>query len=94
MTYISGSISNNPQYVSQFKKAENLLKGMGYEVFNPAAHFREDWSWNDYMKRDLRILLECDSIVFLKGWEQSKGAKLEHRIAADLGIKTLELREL
>jgi hypothetical protein len=53
----------------------------------------ENGSWEDYMKRDLVLLLRCDYIYLLDGWEYSKGARLEYNIACDVGIKPLRLDE-
>jgi hypothetical protein len=44
-------------------------------------------TWKQYMKNDLSILLKCDEIHMLPDWKDSKGAKIEHQLALDLGIK-------
>lgn len=41
------------------------------------------------MRGDIELLLSCDGIYMLKGWEKSKGAKLEHEIATALKIKMM-----
>jgi len=43
--------------------------------------------WTDYMKNDIRILLECDEAHFLPDWENSKGANIEHQLCLDLEIQ-------
>ena len=42
--------------------------------------------WIKCMKRDIAALLTCDTIVMLPGWQGSRGASLENRIARDLGL--------
>lgn len=44
-------------------------------------------TWQDYMKNDLAVLLTCDEIHMLPDWKDSRGAKIEHQLALDLGIK-------
>lgn len=44
----------------------------------------EIWRW--YMRRDIKYLMECDSIVLLKDWEISKGARLEVATGISLGM--------
>lgn len=43
----------------------------------------------EHMRRDIALLLECDCIYMLQGWELSKGAKLELDVASSCGIKVL-----
>lgn len=50
-------------------------------------------SWQDYMRNDLSILLRCDEIHMLPDWQSSKGAKIEHQLALDLGIKIVYVDE-
>ena len=38
-------------------------------------------NWLCYMINDVRELLKCDSIYMLKGWQNSRGACIEHLIA-------------
>lgn len=42
--------------------------------------------WEDYMRRCIAGLSNCTHILFLDGWENSKGAKLELQIAIALNI--------
>lgn len=39
-----------------------------------------------YLRGDLIILLQCDGIYMLHGWEVSVGARLEHTVAAHCGL--------
>lgn len=48
----------------------------------------EDISWNEAMKYDIREMLRCDGVVLLANWDDSKGACIEARLAADLGMAT------
>ena len=48
-------------------------------------------TWVDYMRADVRALLECDVIATLPGWEQSRGARIEVSIAEELGMKRMDV---
>lgn len=39
-----------------------------------------------YLRGDVAVMVMCDYIFRLPGWEGSRGAKIETRIAAHLGI--------
>ena len=55
--YISGKITDNPNYKADFEAAELALK--------------------------------CESIYMLHGWRESAGAKIEHKLARDLGMEII-----
>lgn len=92
MVYISGKITGNKNYEAEFNEAEIKLRKMGFKVFNPAS-IKEDWTYEQYMKCDLKHLLECDWIYFLPNWETSRGARIEKIVAEAVGIKVLELKQ-
>ncbi|MGY4533844.1 hypothetical protein ACVW0Y_002980 [Pseudomonas sp. TE3786] len=48
------------------------------------------------MRQDIPQLLTCDTLALLPAWRNSRGAKLEHHIAAQLGIfkvSTADIRQ-
>lgn len=87
--YISGEITNNSNYKKDFAIAEKSLKEQGYKVFNPARKQYKSWTWEDYMRRDIKQLMECDAILLLDNWQKSKGARLEAIIARELKLKII-----
>jgi hypothetical protein len=75
-----------------FHDAANKLRALGCGVLNPADFGAdENESWADCLKRDLAILVHADVVVTLPGWQNSKGARLETHVAAELGIPVVEL---
>lgn len=91
MTYISGKITGNPDYKKNFAAAEKQLIASGCresEIFNPArVTLPLSATWKDYMRHDLKILLECNEVYMLRDWQDSEGARLEHFIAKKLGYQ-------
>lgn len=85
--YISGPITGVPNYQENFIKAETILKQAGHEVINPCAVVLDDSAiWEDYMKADIPLMLMCDGVAVLPGWEASAGARLEVDIAQRLNV--------
>ena len=89
--YISGQISGlDPQEaVNIFDRMEKTLRGQGYSVVNPTRLGVSDVSglgWDYYMKEGIRKLMDCDAIYMLKGWNNSRGAWIEWKLAYDLGM--------
>lgn len=86
--YISGGITGIPDFEAAFAAAEAQLRAVGHEPLNPAAlqPAVEERAWVDYMRADLKLLVDCDAIALLPGWERSKGARLEVEVATALGM--------
>ena len=87
--YISGMISNCPNYMDNFLKAEQELRNKGYDdVINPArvmANFPPNTRYLEYMVMSLRLLDECDVIYMLDNFYNSYGARVEYLYAKSQG---------
>ena len=90
--YISGAIAhcNLERRRAAFEHAARYLSIKGYEPVNPFENgIPQDAHWTKHMRRDIALLLDCDCIYMLQGWELSKGAKLELDVASSCGIKVM-----
>lgn len=91
--YISGPVTGIDDYNRPaFLLAQRMLLSAGCSVFNP-IHI--DWPidplegealWRYFMTYCVQALPSCDSMLMLPDWQNSKGAKEEHRIAKMLGL--------
>lgn len=100
MIYISGRITGNRNWKKQFNQAERYLRDRySYNVVNPVGiaefveHLYSSPSYNDYMRNDIQHLMLCDKIYMLRGWQKSKGARLERKIAKVFGMKIIYQRK-
>ncbi len=104
--YLAGPMRGIPDCnFPAFKRAALMLRSAGYEVLSPAEQdiaMGFDPMGNPditkeqfvlFMHRDLDMLAECDGIILLKGWQNSKGATLERAIAAFLNLAIMEYWE-
>jgi adenine specific DNA methylase Mod len=90
--YISGKITGLPlaEAESRFQVAETQLQQIGYSVINPLKIDHEhDKSWKNFMIHDIKALFDCTAIYMLNNWKQSAGARIEHAIAVESGMKIL-----
>ena len=88
--YISGMIAHMDLNERQqaFGNAADYWRLKGYDVFNPFENgVPQDADWHEHMRIDIRNLTDCDIIYMLRGWEHSKGAKLELDVASSCGIE-------
>ena len=89
--YISGAIAQNPNFIADFAKTEQLLKGLGYDVVNPTriSGAVEYFDYADFMITSLMLLKKCDAIYFMSNWRKSDGCYIEKRVAQKMGIKIM-----
>lgn len=74
-----------------FDAAKALLLAEGHEVVSPAdlERERDTRSYEEKLRDDCKYLLDCDTIYMLKGWNASRGARLEKFIAQTLGMREI-----
>jgi len=80
-----------------FYERASLLRERGHEPVNPAetdggvvpADYTEDKPYEYWLRKALLLLLQCDAITLLPGWERSKGASLEKHVADTLKMEVV-----
>lgn len=94
--YLSGPMSGYPDHnYPAFAEAREALRKAGLTVVCPAeAGVVEGWTWEQYLKRDLVVMLGCEALVLLPKWEDSRGARLESSVAWQLSMPVAEYEGL
>lgn len=91
--YIAGKVTglDIKEYTKNFADAvEFAKKYFDAEVVNPILLGGEQYTWQENMKFCIAELMNCDTVVFIPGWESSSGANLEYKIAKALGYNLAE----
>lgn len=85
--YISGKISGLPleEVKAKFEEAEKEVIKLGYKAINPTKNGVESENWGDHMVEDVRNLNRSQAVYFLRDWEKSSGALIEHQFAVNSG---------
>ncbi|MFA5706610.1 MAG: DUF4406 domain-containing protein [Candidatus Neomarinimicrobiota bacterium] len=78
--FISGPISNNPDYIEQFKTAQDNLEEQGYIVLNPTC-LNPELSYGDLMTICRTMIDVSDAVYMLRNWTISPGACDENTYA-------------
>lgn len=90
--YISGPITGYDleERKAVFAEAERKLQEIGFETFNPLNNTLPfDTTHEEYMRQDLKTLLNCDVIAMLGDYQESRGARLEYVVALECGLKVI-----
>lgn len=87
--YLSGAITNNPNYKQDFETAFKKLVKSGYSVVSPIIFCNDDWDWNTCMRKCLEILARNKnlSIALIENHYKSQGRDLELEVAKTLGLE-------
>lgn len=86
--YVSGPMTGLPDLnYPAFNQAAADLRAAGYEVTNPVDKDVPDTEpWLVHMRADIKMMMDCDGLAILTGWQASKGANLEIQLAHGLGL--------
>lgn len=93
--YVAGPMTGLPDYnLPAFAAATDRLRQVRFDARNPGHRGVIDgYTWRDYMRDGLRMLLDCDAVALLDGWGGSKGAALEVQVALAVEMPVRPLRE-
>ncbi len=79
-------------YPAFFEAEENLQLHYS-KILNPARlqlDKNQENKWENWMRKAIVMMMEATHVVLLPGWENSKGATEEVRLANLLGIKVVK----
>jgi len=87
--YLAGPMTGLPDFNRPaFHAAAKVLRDLGHEVLNPAENPEPACgTWRGYMRLAIAQLIQCDGIVLLPGWSESRGALIERNLAQGLGLR-------
>lgn len=97
--YLSGPITGIKNHLLNFLRAENTIRASkrfkGSDIINPArlGNVLPYGTHEEYMELCYSLVGMADKMVMLAGWQQSKGAMLEKRMAEEMDMEIYELQE-
>lgn len=79
--YVAGPMSGyKDNNYPLFARVSADLRRLGYEVVNP-AEYGEGRHYVDFLREDLRFMLDCQGVAVLDNWWESIGARNEVSVA-------------
>lgn len=95
--YLAGPMTgyyreNRPAFQAEAAR----LRALGFEVVSPDELNPEGCGrdWLTCMRIDIKHAVDCDGIALLDGWEQSRGAPIEHCVIRGLGLCVFRAKHL
>jgi hypothetical protein len=84
--YVAGPMSGYPDSnYPAFSEAADRLADAGFKVVNPAtAVVGTEAHYVDFIREDLRMMLDCHGVATLDNWWESTGARNEVNVAGIL----------
>ena len=82
----------NEQIKKERENIVNKLMSLGYEVFDTVFDFPDLKATHElvyYLAKSIEVMSVADAMLFMDGWENARGCKIEHEIAKEYGIKIL-----
>lgn len=68
-------------------RVAEAIRLRGHEPLNPLdVYAGTDPDYFDHICYDLRAMLDCDAVLMLHGWEESRGCRLEYHAAKIYGL--------
>lgn len=91
--YIAGKISGleYSEFSENFRQARVVVEKFHMTPvcpldLNKVSEMHHSDTWKNYLKRDIKAMMDCDCVYAMKNWKESKGATIEVDLANALGI--------
>jgi len=89
--YLCGPVSGRKRHeaANHFAAVEKKIRAATSDLVytsNPMRFCPPDLGWHEAMRTCVGELVRCGGIALLRGWQKSKGAALELKLAQDLRI--------
>jgi len=92
--YLSGAVSNNPDYKKKFAENEAKLKAAGYEAVNPCnLPGVNNGEWLDKEIVCLCAIKTVDALALIPDGNDSVGRCIEHEVAYKTGKRVMYVED-
>ena len=77
------------QIRSEREELVRQLEKQGHEVIDTVLDLSEGKTPVHYLAKSIELLAEVDAVVFMKGWENARGCRIEHEAAKAYGVEII-----
>ena len=73
------------QIRSEREELVRQLEKQGHEVIDTVLNLSEGKTPVHYLAKSIELLAEVDAVVFMNGWENARGCRIEYSVASEYG---------
>lgn len=73
------------QIRSEREELVKELKAQGHEVIDTVLDLSEGKTPVHYLAKSIELLAEVDGVVFMEGWAEARGCRIEYDVATNYG---------
>ena len=81
----------NKQILDERKELVRELQNEGHIIIDTVLDISENKSPMYYLAKSIELLDQADAVIFMKGWQNARGCRVEHFIALEYGKYVKEL---
>lgn len=79
------------QILDERKELVRELQNEGHVIIDTVLDISENKSPVYYLAKSIELLDQADAVIFMKGWQNARGCRVEHFIALEYGKYVKEL---
>ena len=79
------------QILNERKELVKELQNEGHIIIDTVLDISENKSPIYYLAKSIELLDQADVVIFMKGWQNARGCRVEHFIALEYGKYVKEL---
>lgn len=79
------------QILGERKELVKELQNEGHIIIDTVLDISENKSPIYYLAKSIELLDQADAVIFMKGWQEARGCRVEHFIALEYGKYVKEL---
>lgn len=76
---------SNEEIKKEREELVNELTKVGYEVVNTIFDLGEDATPLNYLSKSIDTMSDVDVVIFMPGWENARGCRIEFEVATKYG---------
>lgn len=75
----------NEQIKQERETIVKQLEAEGHEVIDTVLDLSEGKTPVHYLSKSIEIMADVDGVVFMPGWQQARGCRIEYQVATEYG---------